>query len=164
MKCSITCRRLAKTGFARAGTFTESYDPSLPAVTRDRDQLIQVFLNLAKNACDALQAKPTARSCCKPLFGPASLSVAGTRDRLALPLEVSVRDNGPGVPADMLASMFEPFVTSKPKGAGWVLPLWPRSSAITAAPSSVTPTAAHRVSGRAAVPAQTQAQHPTEIT
>jgi two-component system nitrogen regulation sensor histidine kinase GlnL len=46
------------------------------------------------------------------------LAVGGTRDRLALPLEVSIRDNGAGVPAEIQSSMFEPFVTSKAKGQG----------------------------------------------
>jgi two-component system nitrogen regulation sensor histidine kinase GlnL len=112
-------RRLAKTGFARAVAFTESYDPSLPSVIGDKDQLIQVFLNLAKNACDAVAGQTDGEIVLQTAFRPGvHLTVGGTRDRLALPLEVSVRDNGPGVPPDMLASMFEPFVTSKPKGAG----------------------------------------------
>jgi two-component system nitrogen regulation sensor histidine kinase GlnL len=112
-------RRLAKTGFARTVTFIESYDPSLPAVMGDKDQLIQVFLNLAKNACDAVAGQTDGEIVLQTAFRPGvHLTVGGTRDRLALPLEVSVRDNGPGVPPDMLASMFEPFVTSKPKGAG----------------------------------------------
>jgi two-component system nitrogen regulation sensor histidine kinase GlnL len=112
-------RRLAKTGFARTIAFSESYDPSLPAVLGDRDQLIQVFLNLAKNACDAVAGQSDGEIVLQTAFRPGvHLTVGGTRDRVALPLEVSVRDNGPGVPREMMTSMFEPFVTSKPRGTG----------------------------------------------
>jgi two-component system nitrogen regulation sensor histidine kinase GlnL len=112
-------RRLAKTGFARSVSFIERYDPSLPAVMGDKDQLIQVFLNLAKNACDAVVGQSDGEVVFQTAFRPGvHLTVGGTRDRVALPLEVSVRDNGPGVSGDMLTSMFEPFVTSKAKGAG----------------------------------------------
>jgi two-component system nitrogen regulation sensor histidine kinase GlnL len=112
-------KQLARSGFARAVTFTESYDPSLPAVMGEKDRLIQVFLNLVKNATDAVGGQSDAEIVLQTAYRPGvHLTVGGTRDRLALPLEVSVRDNGPGVPADIQASMFEPFVTSKPKGAG----------------------------------------------
>jgi two-component system, NtrC family, nitrogen regulation sensor histidine kinase GlnL len=112
-------RRLAGTGFARGVSFVESYDPSLPAVTGDKDQLVQVFLNLVKNACDAVASQGDGEVVLQTAFRPGvHLTVGGTRDRLALPLEISVRDNGPGVAGDMLASMFEPFVTTKPRGAG----------------------------------------------
>jgi two-component system nitrogen regulation sensor histidine kinase GlnL len=112
-------KNLAKSGFARAVTFTESYDPSLPAVNGEKDRLIQVFLNLVKNAADAVAGQGDAEIVLQTAYRPGvHLTVGGTRDRLALPLEVTVRDNGPGVPPDILGSMFEPFVTSKPKGAG----------------------------------------------
>ena len=47
-------RRLAQSGFARHITFVEDYDPSLPPVLANRDQLVQVFLNLVKNAAEAI--------------------------------------------------------------------------------------------------------------
>jgi two-component system, NtrC family, nitrogen regulation sensor histidine kinase GlnL len=112
-------KRLAKTSFGRAITFVDKYDPSLPPVMGDRDRLIQVFLNLVKNAADAISGQKDAEIILQTAFRPGvHLTVGGSRDRLALPLEVSVRDNGAGVPADVQASMFEPFVSSKPKGAG----------------------------------------------
>jgi two-component system, NtrC family, nitrogen regulation sensor histidine kinase GlnL len=112
-------RKLAKTGFARGVSFVESYDPSLPPVIGDQDQLIQVFLNLVKNACDAVGGQGDGEIVLQTAFRPGvHLTVGGTRDRVALPLEVSVRDNGPGVPREILATMFEPFVTSKPRGTG----------------------------------------------
>jgi two-component system nitrogen regulation sensor histidine kinase GlnL len=99
--------------------FSEAYDPSLPPVMGDRDRLIQVFLNLVKNAADAVSSQSNGEIVLQTGFRPGvHLTVGGSRDRLALPLEVSVRDNGVGVPADTIGSMFEPFVTSKKHGAG----------------------------------------------
>ncbi|MEQ1867723.1 MAG: ATP-binding protein [Micropepsaceae bacterium] len=112
-------KRLAKSSFGRTITFVDKYDPSLPPVTGDRDRLIQVFLNLVKNAADALADQKGGEIVLQTAFRPGvHLTVGGSRDRLALPLEVSVRDNGAGVPSEVQASMFEPFVSSKPKGAG----------------------------------------------
>lgn len=112
-------KQVAKSSFARSIAFAESYDPSLPAVMGERDRLIQVFLNLVKNAADAVTGQGDGEIVLQTAYRPGvHLTVGGSRDRLALPLEVSVRDNGPGVPADIMTTMFEPFVTSKPKGAG----------------------------------------------
>ena len=110
---------LARAGFARDVTFVESYDPSLPPVMGERDRLTQVILNLVKNAADALAGRADGEIVLQTAYRPGvHLTVGGTRDRLALPLEVSVRDNGAGVPQEVQASMFEPFVSSKPKGQG----------------------------------------------
>jgi two-component system nitrogen regulation sensor histidine kinase GlnL len=116
-------RRVAETSFARNVVFTETFDPSLPPVLGDRDQLIQVFLNLVRNAADALPetaGEITLTTGYRPgvRFGAA---VAG--ERLSLPLEVTVRDNGSGVPADLLPYIFDPFVTSKRGGSGLGLAL-----------------------------------------
>jgi len=116
-------RRVAETSFARGVTFTESFDPSLPAVLGDRDQLIQVFMNLVRNAADALPesgGEITLTTGYRPgvRFGAA---VAG--ERLSLPLEVTVRDNGSGVPSDLMPHIFDPFVTTKRGGSGLGLAL-----------------------------------------
>lgn len=116
-------RRVAETSFARNVGFVEVFDPSLPPVLGDRDQLIQVFLNLVRNASDALPdagGEITLTTGYRPgvRFGAA---VAG--ERLSLPLEVTVRDNGQGVPADLMPYIFDPFVTTKRGGSGLGLAL-----------------------------------------
>lgn len=112
-------KQVAQSGFANKITFAESYDPSLPPVTGEKDRLVQVFLNLVKNAADAVADQADGEIVLQTAYRPGiHMAVGGTRDRLALPLEVSVRDNGGGVPPDIQASMFEPFVTSKSKGVG----------------------------------------------
>ena len=116
-------RKVAESSFAKGVTIQETFDPSLPPVLGDRDQLIQVFMNLVRNAADALPdagGEITLTTGYRPgvRFGAA---VAG--QRLSLPLEVTVRDNGSGVPADLIAHIFDPFVTTKPRGSGLGLAL-----------------------------------------
>jgi two-component system nitrogen regulation sensor histidine kinase GlnL len=115
---------LAKNGVARGMTFTEDYDPSLPPVAGNRDQLIQVFLNLVKNAAEALErtSKPEIRF--STAFRPGiRISVQGVSERISLPLEIVIEDNGPGVAPDLVPIIFDPFVTSKATGSGLGLAL-----------------------------------------
>jgi two-component system nitrogen regulation sensor histidine kinase GlnL len=117
-------KRLSKSGFARNIRLVEDYDPSLPAVYGNRDQLIQVFLNLAKNAAEALSNTPDGEIVFTTAFRPGiHLSVQGSSERVSLPLEFCVRDNGPGVPDDIRAYIFDPFVTTKTNGSGLGLAL-----------------------------------------
>ncbi|MBN9582997.1 MAG: nitrogen regulation protein NR(II) [Afipia sp.] len=118
-------RRLAQSGFARNVKFTEDYDPSLPPVLANQDQLIQVFLNLVKNAAEAVSDMGTDGEIqLTTAFRPGvHLSVPGKKSRVSLPLEFCVKDNGPGVPDDLLPNLFDPFVTTKPTGSGLGLAL-----------------------------------------
>ena len=117
-------RNLSRSSFARHVQFTENFDPSLPPVMGDKDRLIQVFLNLVKNAADALETRNDGEIHLQTAYRPGvHLAIGGARDRMALPLEITVRDNGDGVPAEIFPSMFEPFVTSKKKGTGLGLAL-----------------------------------------
>jgi two-component system nitrogen regulation sensor histidine kinase GlnL len=116
-------RKVAESGFARGISLVETFDPSLPPVLGDRDQLIQVFLNLVHNAADAVPetgGEIVLTTAYRPgvKFGAA---VAGKR--LSLPLDVTVSDNGAGVPADLLPCIFDPFVTTKVRGSGLGLAL-----------------------------------------
>ncbi len=103
----------------------EEYDPSLPAVNGNHDQLVQVFLNLAKNAAEALQHQENLREITfTTAFKPGmKLSVPGSPERVSLPLEVCVIDTGPGISEDLRPHIFDPFVTSKPHGRGLGLAL-----------------------------------------
>jgi two-component system nitrogen regulation sensor histidine kinase GlnL len=118
-------KRLAQSGFARNIKFTEEYDPSLPPVLANQDQLIQVFLNLVKNAAEAVNEMGTDGEIqLTTAFRPGiRLSVPGQKSRVSLPLEFCVRDNGPGVPDDLMPNLFDPFVTTKQSGTGLGLAL-----------------------------------------
>jgi len=116
-------RKLAQTGFAKSVKMRDEYDPSLPPVYGNRDQLIQVFLNLVKNACEAAPSvggEVVIRSAYRHGL---RVAVSGTRSRLKLPIVVSIQDNGEGIPEDLRAHLFEPFVTTKAKGSGLGLAL-----------------------------------------
>ena len=115
-------RKAAQSGFARHVAIREEYDPSLPPVHGDRDLLLQVFLNLVKNAAEAVPAAggeivlATAYRHGLRLAGPGG-------ERRHLPLMVSVADNGSGIPDDIKAHLFDPFVTTKHNGTGLGLAL-----------------------------------------
>src|SRR6204780_1304616 len=118
-------KRLAQSGFARNIRFVEEYDPSLPPVLANQDQLIQVFLNLVKNAAEAVvDLGSDAEIQLTTAFRPGvRLSVPGKKSRVSLPLEFCVKDNGAGVPEDLLPNLFDPFVTTKQTGSGLGLAL-----------------------------------------
>jgi two-component system nitrogen regulation sensor histidine kinase GlnL len=118
-------KRLAQSGFARNIKFVEDYDPSLPPVLANRDQLVQVFLNLVKNAAEAIgENANSGEIALSTAFRPGvRLSIPGAGARISLPLEFCVKDNGPGVPDELLPHLFDPFVTTKPSGSGLGLAL-----------------------------------------
>jgi len=117
-------KAIARNGFARHIRIMEDYDPSLPPVFGNRDQLIQVFLNLVKNAAEAIDYEEGGEITLSTAFRPGMrLSTPGTLDRVSLPLEFCVRDNGSGVPEDLLPILFDPFITTKQNGSGLGLAL-----------------------------------------
>jgi two-component system nitrogen regulation sensor histidine kinase GlnL len=118
-------KRLAQAGFAQHIRFAEVYDPSLPHVLGSRDALIQVFLNLVKNAAEAIgeESIDGEITLTTAYRQGVRLKVGAGAEPISLPLEICVRDNGPGVPADIAASLFEPFVSSKSSGSGLGLAL-----------------------------------------
>lgn len=118
-------RKLAISGFARHIRINCQYDPSLPPVHANRDQLIQVFLNLVKNAAEAIghDAQDGEINLTTAFRPGIHLQAAGTRQKTSLPLEFCVTDNGPGVPSDLLPDLFDPFVTTKMQGSGLGLAL-----------------------------------------
>ncbi|HVK90605.1 MAG TPA: nitrogen regulation protein NR(II) [Mycoplana sp.] len=117
-------KAVANAGFARHIRIVENYDPSLPPVFANRDQLVQVFINLVKNAAEAVGQRPDGEIVLTTAYRPGiRLSVAGTRDKVSLPLEFCVHDNGLGVPPDLLPHLFDPFITTKTNGSGLGLAL-----------------------------------------
>lgn len=117
-------RKVAQAGFGKNVRFIERYDPSLPPVFGNRDQLVQVFLNLVKNAVEAIGGDPGGEIMLTTAYRHGvRLAVRGSRDRIHLPLEVTVQDNGPGVSEDIRPYLFDPFVTTKSHGSGLGLAL-----------------------------------------
>jgi two-component system nitrogen regulation sensor histidine kinase GlnL len=116
-------RTLTENSFGRHLKFVENYDPSLPPVLGSRDQLVQVFLNLVKNAAEAAPRDGGEVIVSTAYAHGVSFAVSGRHARMKLPLVISVQDNGGGIPDDIKPHLFEPFVTSKPKGTGLGLAL-----------------------------------------
>jgi two-component system nitrogen regulation sensor histidine kinase GlnL len=117
-------KQVARSGFARHIRFTENYDPSLPPLAGNRDQLVQAFLNLVKNAAEAIGDAVDGEIELSTAFRPGvSLRAQGAKRPVGLPLEFRVCDNGPGVPDDIAGHLFEPFVTTKSYGTGLGLAL-----------------------------------------
>ena len=116
-------RRLAQSGFARDCRFVEDYDPSLPPVFGNRDMLVQVFLNLVKNAAEAAPEQGGEIGLASAYQHGVRLAVAGNRSTVQLPLVVTITDNGGGIPEDVAVNLFDPFVTTKHNGTGLGLAL-----------------------------------------
>jgi two-component system nitrogen regulation sensor histidine kinase GlnL len=116
-------RDLAASGFAAGIRIIENFDPSLPLVLGNRDLLIQALINLVKNAAEAA---PSGNA--EIILGTAYrqgvwVAVPGSRDRLNLPLEVSIQDNGEGIAEELRPHLFEAFVSSRATGTGLGLAL-----------------------------------------
>jgi len=118
-------KRLAETGFLGNSRISVEFDPSLPPVPGNRDKLIQAFLNLVKNAAEAIaEGREPGRIVLRTAFRPGMrLAVPGTGARVSLPLMIEVEDSGPGVADSLKPHLFDPFVTTKRTGSGLGLAL-----------------------------------------
>jgi two-component system nitrogen regulation sensor histidine kinase GlnL len=116
-------RKIAQSGFARHVRIAEEYDPSLPPVDGNHDLLVQVFLNLVKNAAEAAPASGGEITIATAYRHGLRLSLPGSDTRVHLPLMVAVIDNGPGIPENLEPHLFDPFVTTKRNGTGLGLAL-----------------------------------------
>ena len=116
-------RKVAQNGFAKQVRFIENYDPSLPPVHGNRDLLIQLFLNLVKNAAEAAAEQGGEIVLSTAYQQGVRLAVPGSESRTQLPLVVSVQDNGAGIAEDLRPHLFDPFVTTKSNGSGLGLAL-----------------------------------------
>lgn len=116
-------RALAETGFGEHIEIRDAYDPSLPPVLVDRDSMIQIVLNLLKNAAEAV---PSGKRGIVTLTTGYRHGVAvpdQNGGRLSVPIELCVIDDGPGPPPAIADHLFEPFVSSKSSGRGLGLAL-----------------------------------------
>jgi two-component system, NtrC family, nitrogen regulation sensor histidine kinase GlnL len=118
-------KRLAQTGFADGIKFSVEFDPSLPPLAGNRDKLIQAFLNLVKNAAEAIEeGRELGRITLRTAFKPGMrLGMPGSGARVSLPLMIEVEDTGPGVSDVLKPHLFDPFVTTKRTGTGLGLAL-----------------------------------------
>lgn len=116
-------RRLGESSAGGEPRFVEHYDPSLPPVQGNRDQLIQVFLNLVKNAIEAVPARGGEIVITTSYQHGLRFSSLGSGHRHQLPIVVAIQDNGSGIPEELRNHIFEPFVTTKKTGTGLGLSL-----------------------------------------
>ncbi|WP_375402852.1 nitrogen regulation protein NR(II) [uncultured Sphingomonas sp.] len=117
-------RRVALAGFSRGINIDESYDPSLPAALINDDALVQVLLNLLKNAVEASGDKREPRVSITTAYRHGTTRrIDQDRQLPLLPIEVCVRDDGPGPPSDIADQLFDPFVSGHPDGTGLGLAL-----------------------------------------
>jgi two-component system nitrogen regulation sensor histidine kinase GlnL len=116
--------RLGRAGFAKGVRITREYDPSLPFALINGDALVQVMINLLKNAAEALHnvEKPRIRIVTAFRHG-VSVMLPGGQGNKVLPIEILVIDNGPGVPDHIHEHLFNPFITGKRDGQGLGLAL-----------------------------------------
>ncbi len=117
-------RRIAENGFAKSVKIVERYDPSLPPVDGNNDQLVQAFLNLVKNAAEASPQTLGEIVITTSYKQGVRVSLPGsTAGRVQLPLVVTIQDNGPGISDDIRPYLFDPFITTKSNGSGLGLAL-----------------------------------------
>ncbi len=114
-------RQSAAVGFGAHMLFVEEYDPSLPQISADADQLLQVFLNLLKNASEASPEAGTIRL--RTLYDTSLRVLRSDGTHARLPLQVEIIDDGPGLPKEIADDIFEPFVSGKENGTGLGLAL-----------------------------------------
>ena len=112
----------AKVGFAANMTFAEDYDPSLPSTIVDGDQMLQVLLNLLKNAAEA-SGKGGGKIRLRTFYDHSLRLRRKDGTGSPLPLQVEIIDDGPGLPAEIAADIFEPFVSGRENGTGLGLAL-----------------------------------------
>ena len=115
--------QLSKNGFGHQLRYVTNFDPSLPFVLGNHDQLVQVFLNLIKNSAEATTNKVGKITIETAYKHGVSFTIPGTNSQMHLPLKITIKDNGEGIVDDVKNCLFDPFVTSKPQGSGLGLAL-----------------------------------------
>lgn len=111
---------VTEASFSRNVTIERHFDPSLPDITADRALLIQAFLNLLKNACEACGGrggKGVVKVMTSYALRYVSTQTVQSREKF-LPLQIDIIDNGSGIPDALRDILFEPFISDKPEGSG----------------------------------------------
>ena len=101
----------------RSLAIRRDYDPGLPLIDLDRDQMVQALLNLVRNAAAALEGQGTITLRSRAIT---NFTIGDTRHRVIA--SIDIEDDGPGIPPDLQDSVFYPLVTSRPEGTGLGLP------------------------------------------
>ena len=116
-KILMYCRKIIQNSFGKNISFVEIYDPSLPKIFAHEDLLIQIFLNIFKNATEALNGIGQIKVITS--FN-ANMRVSSEDNNLPIymPLQIEIIDNGPGINSDLLPNIFDPFVSNKNRGSG----------------------------------------------
>lgn len=115
--------RVAENGFARHVRIRKGYDPSLPPIAGNRNMLIQVFLNLIKNAAEAVPQEGGEIIVSTAFLHGMRLTSPTVGESRNLPLAILIQDNGSGITPDLLPHLFDAFVTTKASGSGLGLAL-----------------------------------------
>ncbi|MBK5932994.1 two-component system nitrogen regulation sensor histidine kinase GlnL [Rhodovulum imhoffii] len=115
-------RRSAAVGFAANMVIEDDYDPSLPCTWGDGDQLLQVFQNLLRNAAQAAGAQG-GRIRLRTFYEQSLRLRHPDGSGKPIPLQVEIIDNGPGLPPEIAADIFDPFVSGRENGTGLGLAL-----------------------------------------
>jgi two-component system nitrogen regulation sensor histidine kinase GlnL len=116
-------RRSALLGFGAHMKIIEDYDPSLPLALGDSDQLLQVVLNLIKNASEAADSSKGGTIRLHTYYEHSYSLRRADGSGQSLPLQVEVIDDGPGLPPDIRGDVFDPFVSGRENGTGLGLAL-----------------------------------------
>jgi two-component system, NtrC family, nitrogen regulation sensor histidine kinase GlnL len=116
--------QVAAAGFANKVRIDRNFDPSLPAVHCNGDALVQIMINLLKNAAEALEGSKNPNIRISTAFRHGvSVMLGQGKGSAILPIEILVTDNGPGVPEHIQDDLFNPFISSKRDGQGLGLAL-----------------------------------------
>ena len=111
------CKRVAENSFGEKINFINDFDPSLPRLFANKNLLIQIIINLLKNATEASQKKGNIKI--KTSFNSNKITSFGKEEiPTQLPLQIEIIDFGIGIPSNLLSNIFDPFVSSKKEGKG----------------------------------------------
>lgn len=110
--------KLAQQGIGKHHKIEQYYDPSLPLVNANKDQMVQVFLNIVKNAIEASSDENSRIQIRTAYSHGIRFQLEAEGRSVSLPIEIKVIDNGCGIDETLKAHLFEPFVTNKVNGKG----------------------------------------------